>query len=118
MLQWGYTWPDIYDWYRQLFFGFHIANTQVSIAALLAYTIVFAVGYAAARLFQGWLDVRILKPAGISGGVRDSIRTGVGCACAHLGRIHAGQRRGWCGRSLEWRDLALPAQPISRCARI
>ncbi len=78
MLQWGYAWPDIRDWYRQLFFGFHIANTQVSFAALLASVIVFALAYAAARLFQGWLDARILRPAGISGGVRDSIRTGVG----------------------------------------
>lgn len=78
MLQWGYTWPDITDWYRQLFFGFHIANTQVSFAALLAAIIVFALAYAAARLFQGWLDARVLRPAGISGGVRDSIRTGVG----------------------------------------
>jgi len=24
LLQWGYKWPDIYDWYSQLFFGFHI----------------------------------------------------------------------------------------------
>jgi small-conductance mechanosensitive channel len=80
MLQWGYTWPDIYDWYRQVFFGFHIANTQVSFAALLASVIVFVLAYAAARLFQSWLDTRILRPAGISGGVRDSIRTGVGYA--------------------------------------
>jgi potassium efflux system protein len=78
MLQWGYTWPDIQDWYRQLFFGFHIANTQVTFGALLASIIVFALGYAAARLFQGWLDVQVLQPAGISGGVRHSIRTGVG----------------------------------------
>ena len=28
--------------------------------------------------FQGWLDERVLKPAGISGGLRDSIRVGVG----------------------------------------
>jgi hypothetical protein len=28
----------------------------------------FAPGYAAARLFQGWLDARVLQPAGISGG--------------------------------------------------
>lgn len=78
MLQWGYTWPDIQDWYRQLFFGFHIANTQVTFGALLASIIVFGLGYAAARLFQGWLDVQVLQPAGISGGVRHSIRTGVG----------------------------------------
>jgi small-conductance mechanosensitive channel len=78
LLQWGYRWPDIYDWYSQLFFGFHIGNTQVSFAVLLASIIVFGLAYAAARLFQGWLDARILKPAGISGGVRDSIRIGVG----------------------------------------
>jgi small-conductance mechanosensitive channel len=78
MLQWGYAWPDIQDWYRQLFFGFHIANTQVTFGALLASIIVFGLGYAGARLFQGWLDVQILLPAGISGGVRHSIRTGVG----------------------------------------
>ena len=78
LLQWGYTGPDIYEWYRQLFFGFHIGNTQVSFAVVLASLIVFGVAYAAARLFQGWLDTRVLQRAGISGGVRDSIRIGVG----------------------------------------
>ncbi len=78
MLQWGYTWPDIGEWYRQLFFGLHIPNTEVSIAALLAATIVFGIAYAAARLFQSWLDAEVLAPSGISGGVRDSIRISVG----------------------------------------
>jgi potassium-dependent mechanosensitive channel len=78
LLQWGYTWPDVYDWYTQLFFGFRIGSTQVSIAVLLASVIVFGLAYGAARLFQGWLDKRVLKPAGISGGLRDSIRVGVG----------------------------------------
>ncbi len=59
LLQWGYTWPDIYDWYGQLFFGFRIGNTQVSFAVLLASLIVFGLAYAAARLFQGWLDARV-----------------------------------------------------------
>ncbi len=78
MLQWGYAWPDIQEWYRQLFFGFRIGNTDVTFGALLAAVIVFGLGYAAARLFQGWLDAQVLAPAGISGGVRNSIRTGVG----------------------------------------
>jgi small-conductance mechanosensitive channel len=47
---------------------------------LLASVIVFGLAYAAARIFQGWLDAHVLKPAGISGGVRDSIRTGLGYA--------------------------------------
>jgi len=80
MLQWGYTWPDIQEWYRQLFFGFHIGETQVTFGALLASIIVFGLGYAAARLFQGWLDAQVLQRAGISGGVRHSIRTSVGYA--------------------------------------
>ena len=78
MLQWGYTWPDIREWCRQLFFGLHIGNTEVTLGALLASVIVFGLGYAGARLFQGWLDAQVLQPAGISGGVRQSIRTGVG----------------------------------------
>ena len=78
LLQWGYNSPNIYDWYQQLFFGFRIGNTQVSLAVLLAALIVFVLAYGAARLFQGWLDVRVLQPAGLSGGVRDSIRIGVG----------------------------------------
>src|SRR5262249_39857772 len=78
MLQWGYSWPDIQEWYRQLFFGLHIGNTEVTIGALLASILVFGIGYAAARLFQGWLDAWGLLPAGISGGVRNSIRAGIG----------------------------------------
>jgi len=78
LLQWGYSGPDIYDWYQQLFFGLHLGNTQVSLAVLLASIIVFGLAYGAARLFQGWLDARVLQPSGISGGLRDSIRIGVG----------------------------------------
>jgi potassium-dependent mechanosensitive channel len=78
MLQWGYTWPDIGEWYRQLFFGLHVGNTEVTFGALLASVVVFGLGFAAARLFQSWLDAQVLQPAGISGGVRASIKTGVG----------------------------------------
>jgi potassium efflux system protein len=78
--QWGYPWPDIMELYHQLFFGFRIGNTQISLAAILASIIVFVLGYFAAKLFQGWLDSQVLKPAGLSGGLRDSIRTTVGYA--------------------------------------
>ena len=86
MLQWGYTGPDIREWYWQLFFGLRIGSTDVTFGALLASILVFGVGYAAARLFQGWLDARVLLPAGISGGVRNSIRTGIG----YVGIVIAG----------------------------
>ena len=80
LLQWGYVWPDITELYRQLFFGFRIGTTEISLAAILASIIVFVLGYFAAKLFQGWLDRQVLKPAGLSGGLRDSIRTTVGYA--------------------------------------
>src|SRR5262249_55328467 len=78
LLPWGYRGAGIYHWVKQLFFGFPIGKTQVSFSILVGSLIVFGLAYAAARLFQSWLDTRILKPAGISGGVRDSIRIGVG----------------------------------------
>jgi potassium-dependent mechanosensitive channel len=108
MRQWGYDWPDILDWYRQLFFGFRIANTQVSFAALFAAIIVFALAYAAARLFQSWLDAHVLRPAGISGGVRDSIRTGVGYVGIVLAAVVAAS---FAGFSLS--NLAIVAGALS-----
>lgn len=78
LLQWGFDWKDITEWSRELFFGFRIGNTQISIAAILASMIVFILGYFAARMVQGWLDRQVLQPAGISGSVRHSISTGVG----------------------------------------
>jgi potassium-dependent mechanosensitive channel len=86
LLQWGFDWKDIAEWSRDLFVGFRIGNAQISIAAILASTIVFALGYFAARLFQGWLDKQVLEPAGVSGGVRHSIRTAVG----YVGVVAAG----------------------------
>src|SRR5262249_3832075 len=62
LLQWGYRWPDIYDWYSQLFFGFRIGNTQISYAVFCFSIIVFGLAYGAARLFQPCLYARVLKP--------------------------------------------------------
>src|SRR5262249_42454953 len=55
-----------------------VSSSSGSVLETRASIIVFGLAYGAARLFQSWLDARILKPAGISGGVRDSIRIGVG----------------------------------------
>jgi small-conductance mechanosensitive channel len=76
--QWAFSWTDILELYRQLFFGFHIGSTQISLGAILAAIIVFILGYFAAKLFQQWIDAQILRPAGLSSGLRDSISTGVG----------------------------------------
>ena len=61
--QWQFAWADIFEWYRQLFFGFQIGSTQVSLAAFFAAIVVFTLGYFAAKFFQQWLDTQVLKPA-------------------------------------------------------
>ena len=118
MLQWGYTWPDIREWYRQLFFGLHIGNTEVTFGALLASIIVFGLGYAAARLFRSWLDARVLQPAGISGGVREFHpnrrrlyrHSGRGAGGLLLCRLQPLQSRHRC-RRLVGRHRLRPAEP-------
>jgi potassium efflux system protein len=108
LLQWGFDWKDISEWGQELFVGFRIGNTQISIAALLASFMVFALGYAAARLFQGWLDRRVLQPAGVSHGVRDSIRTGVGYIGVIIAALFAVSYAG-----LDLSNLALVAGALS-----
>ena len=108
LLQWGFDWKDIADWSRDLFVGFRIGNTQISIAAILASLIVFALGYAAARLLQRWLDRQVLQPAGISRGVRDLIRTGVGYIGIFIAALFAISYAG-----LDLSNLALVAGALS-----
>jgi potassium efflux system protein len=108
LLQWGFDWKDIIEWGRDLFVGFRIGNTQISIAAILASMIVFILGYFAARLFQGWLDREVLEPAGISGSVRHSIRTGVGYAGVIVAALIAVSYAG-----LDLSSLALVAGALS-----
>ncbi len=108
LLQWGFDWKDVADWSRDLFVGFRIGSTQISVAAILASLMVFALGYAAARLFQGWLDRQVLKPAGLSGSVRDSIRTAVGYVGVIVAALFAISYAG-----LDLSNLALVAGALS-----
>jgi potassium-dependent mechanosensitive channel len=106
--QWGYPWGDIQELYHQLFFGFQIGTTHVSLAAIFAAIIVFILGYVAARFFQRWLDAQVLKPAGLSGGLRDSISTGVGYIGVFAAALYA---LSWAGFPLS--NLALVAGAFS-----
>lgn len=78
LLQWGFDQKDIYEWGSSLLFGFKVGRIQISFATILASIAVFITGYIIARVFQGWLDRRVLETAGISGGARHSIKTAVG----------------------------------------
>jgi small-conductance mechanosensitive channel len=78
MLQWGFDWQDIADQFRMTLSGFQVGQVRISIVALVAALLLFALGYIAAKVFQGWLDSQVLEPAGVDTSVRHSIRTGVG----------------------------------------
>jgi small-conductance mechanosensitive channel len=78
LLQWGFDWQDIADQFGAALFGFDIGRTRISVLALVAALLVFALGYIGAKIFQGWLDSQVMEPAGVEPALRHSIRTGVG----------------------------------------
>ncbi len=78
LLQWGFDWKDLTGWAQKLFFGFQVGGLTISLATLLGAVLVFALAYAIARVLLSWLDNQVMEPAGLSGGVRDSVRTGLG----------------------------------------
>ncbi|MFW6024238.1 MAG: DUF3772 domain-containing protein [Dichotomicrobium sp.] len=78
LLQWGFDWQDLADWAQKAFFGFQVGGLNVSIATLAAALLVFILAYGLARVLLNWLDSQVMEPAGLSGGVRDSVRTGLG----------------------------------------
>jgi len=78
LLQWGFDWQDLSGWAQKAFFGFQVGGLRISIATLLGALLVFVLAYGIARVLLSWLDNQVMEPAGLSGGVRDSVRTGLG----------------------------------------
>ncbi len=80
LLQWGFNRQDLQGWAEKAFFGFQVGGLNISIATVVGALAVFLVAYAIARVLLNWLDNQVMEPAGLSGGVRDSVRTGLGYA--------------------------------------
>jgi small-conductance mechanosensitive channel len=78
LLQWGFDWKDLTGWAEKVFFGFQVGGLTISLATLLGALLVFVLAYAIARVLLSWMDNQVMEPAGLSGGVRDSVRTGLG----------------------------------------
>ncbi len=108
LLQWGFDWQDISEWGNSLLFGFKIGRTEISLAAIVASLIVFILAYLFARVFQSWLDRRVLETAGISGGARNSIRTAIGYAGVVIAALVAISYTG-----LDLSNIALVAGALS-----
>lgn len=78
LLQWGFNRQDLLGWAEKAFFGFQVGGLNISIATVAGALAVFLVVYAIARVLLSWMDNQVMEPAGFSGGVRDSVRTGLG----------------------------------------
>ena len=78
LLQWGFDRKDLTAWAQKGFFGFQVGGLNISIATLVGAVMVFGLAYGIARVLLNWMDNQVMEPAGLSGGVRDSVRTGLG----------------------------------------
>jgi len=78
LLQWGFNRQDLMGWAEKAFFGFQVGGVNISIATVVGALAVFLIAYGIARVLLNWLDSQVMGPAGLSGGVRDSVRTGLG----------------------------------------
>jgi len=108
LLQWGFDFQDLTGWAQKAFFGFQVGGLNISIATLAGALLVFLVAYVIARVLLSWLDNQVMEPAGLSGGVRDSVRTGLGYVGFILAALVAASYAG-----LDFSNIAIVAGALS-----
>ena len=105
---WGVESNDMLANFRAAFFGFKVGDVTVSLSSIIIAIIVFALGWAAARAVQRWLDTRFLPHTHLDTGLRNSIATSVG----YIGFVIAlSLALGYLGLSFE--KLAIVAGALS-----
>ena len=77
-LQWGFSWSDVLSWSRHALFGFEFGGLTISLVSIFISIAVFFLGVLFTKIFQRWLDKRILSKNRSQTGAEDSIKTGVG----------------------------------------
>lgn len=77
-LQWGFSWNDVTSWSHQALFGFEFGGLYISFSAIFIAIILFFIGVLFTKIFQRWLDQRILSKSQSQTGAEDSIKTAVG----------------------------------------
>ncbi len=91
---WGVQSDDFAGALRSAFFGFSIGDVTVSPSSIIVALVLFALGYAATRGVQEWLDQRLMPATNLDAGLRNSIRTSVGyigfIVAASLALAHVG----------------------------
>ncbi|MGX5736839.1 DUF3772 domain-containing protein [Bosea thiooxidans] len=75
---WGLESTDFLVSLRAAFFGFQVGGVTISLSTIVVFAFVFALGVAATRAMQRWLDNQFLPTTALDPGLRNSITTAVG----------------------------------------
>ena len=75
---WGLESADFLTSLRAAFFGFQVGGVTVSLSSIFVAAAMFALGLAATRSLQGWLNDKFLPTTKLDTGLRNSITTAAG----------------------------------------
>lgn len=75
---WGLESSDVLSSLRAAFFGFQVGGVTISLSSIVVAGLLFALGLAATRGFQSWLDGKFLPTTHLDAGLRNSITIAIG----------------------------------------
>jgi len=78
LLSWGVPWSDVAAVGGQALSGFRIGGFTFSVLDFLAAVVVFFAVLAVVRVFQRFIEQRVLPQTRLDPGVRDSLKAGIG----------------------------------------
>jgi potassium efflux system protein len=107
-LQWGFQWGDIETWTYNAANELRIGSISISLVGIVTGIVVFLLGYFGTRVFQRWLDGKVMTRGRVDAGLRNSIGTAVGYAGIALAGLVAISAAG-----LDLSNLALVAGALS-----
>jgi small-conductance mechanosensitive channel len=78
LMSWGFQPRDMQLWLFNLFTEINIGTIRISIFGILGGLLLFVAGLMLTRWFQKWLDGNVMARSQVDGGVRNSVKMGVG----------------------------------------